>query len=276
MAAEVTGRYVKVEGIRLHYLEGGTGDPVLLLHGWPTSSYLWRNIAPKIAEKNRVIALDLPGFGLSDKPLDASYSFRFYTRVLDAFLRELEIDATSLVVHDLGGPIGLYWACQNPGRIQKLALLNTLVYPRLSWAVVLFVAICRTPGLGALVSSAGGLRWAMRFGVHDPGRLSEETIRAYQAPFQTRASRRALLKAGYGLHPDGMKDIARGLPALTVPVRIIYGTRDRILPDVAKTMAHVARDLPQARVTALRDCGHFLQEDAPEKIADLLAEFLGE
>lgn len=273
MRSEIKSHYVRVEGLRLHYLGGGSGEPVLLLHGWPTSSFLWRNIIGKMAEKNRVIAMDLPGFGRSDKPLDASYSFRFYARILDGFLDALGVDATGLAVHDLGGPVGLYWACHNPDRLQRLALLNTLVYPRLSWAVVLFIAACRTPGLRTYISSPRGLRAAMRFGVSDPRRLTEDAIRGVQAPFETRDSRRALLKAGYGLHPNGLKEIAERLPSFTIPVRIIYGEQDRILPDVAKTMRQVAHDLPQAEVTALPDCGHFLQEERPEEISTMLADF---
>lgn len=275
MGSEIKSQYVRVEGLRLHYLGGGSGEPVLLLHGWPTSSFLWRNIIGKMAEKNRVIAMDLPGFGRSDKPLDASYSFRFYARILDGFLDALGVDATGLAVHDLGGPVGLYWACRNPDRVQRLAFLNTLVYPRLSWAVVLFIAACRTPGLRTYISSPRGLRAAMRFGVSDPRCLTEDAIRGVQAPFETRDARRALLKAGYGLHPNGLKEIAERLPSFTIPVRIIYGERDRILPDVAKTMRQVARDLPQAEVTALPDCGHFLQEERPEEIASMLADFFG-
>ena len=75
METEATNNYVEVDGTRLHYLDAGSGDTVLLLHGWPTSSFLWRGVIGPIAERNRTIALDLPGFGKSDKPLDASYSF---------------------------------------------------------------------------------------------------------------------------------------------------------------------------------------------------------
>ncbi len=115
----------------------------------------------------------------------------------------------------------------------------------------------------------------MRFGVSDPRRLTEDAVRGVQAPYETRDARRALLKAGYGLHPNGLKEIAERLPSFTIPVRIIYGERDRILPDVAKTMRRVARDLPQAEVTALPDCGHFLQEEQPEEIGTMLADFFG-
>ncbi len=267
-------RFIDVDGLRLHYLEAGSGEPVLLLHGWPTSSFLWRNVIGPIAESSRVIALDLPGFGQSAKPLDASYSFHFYSRILDGFLDAIGVDATSLVVHDLGGPVGLYWACHHPQRLRRLALLNTLVYPRMSWAVMLFVAACRTPGLRSLVASPWGLKNAMRIGVTTARGVSEEVVRGVQAPFESADARRALLKAGSRLHPDGFRDIARMLPSLRVPVRAIYGECDRILPDVENTMRQVARDLPQTEVTALPDCGHFLQEDRPEEVGRLLADFM--
>ncbi|MGH2992961.1 MAG: alpha/beta fold hydrolase [Solirubrobacterales bacterium] len=274
MPPDAESRSVEVEGLRLHYLEQGGGEPVLLLHGWPTSSFLWRNVIPPIAAHNRAIALDLPGFGQSDKPLDASYSFRYYDRVLSGFLDALGIDASGLAVHDLGGPVGLYWASQHPERLRKLALLNTLVYARPSWAVIAFVVAARTPGVRSWLASPSGLAKAMRLGVHDKSRLTEEVIRGVREPFETKEARRALLNAGTGLHPRGFKEIERWLPSVDVPVRIVYGERDRILPDVAKTMRRVATDIPSSpEVTALPDCGHFLQEDRPGEVALILSDF---
>jgi haloalkane dehalogenase len=274
--ANTTSNTVDVDGLRLHYLEAGRGDAVLLLHGWPTSSFLWRNVVPWIGETNRAIALDLPGFGRSDKPLDASYSFRFYTGVLEGFLAALGIERTALAVHDLGGPIGLHWASQNPDRLTRLALLNTLVYPQASWAVIAFVLACRTPGLRSLLASPRGLELAMRIGVTDHSRLTPEVMRGVLEPFETEPARVALLKAGHGLHPGGFAEIVRWLPTVRVPVRILYGARDSILPDVAKTMRRVARDVPHAETTVLEQCGHFLQEDRPDEVARELAEFFSQ
>jgi len=274
VASEAPGKFVEVEGLRLHYLERGKGDPVLLLHGWPTSSYLYREMLGTLGEGNRAIALDLPGFGRSDKPLDASYSFPFHERVLQGFLDALGIERTGLVVHDLGGPIGLYWASRHPERLSRLALLNTLVYARPSWAVVAFVAGARTPGVRSWLTSPRGLRFAMRFGVHDKERLTEEAIAAYREPFQTKQARKVLLKSATALHLGGFRQIERWLPAAEVPVRIVYGKRDRILPDVARTMRKVSRDLPtEPEITVLEDCGHFIQEERPQDIAAILAGF---
>lgn len=273
---EVVGRNVEVEGLRLHYLECGEGEPVLFLHGWPTSSFLWRRILPRVGARCRAIALDLPGFGRSDKPLGASYSFRFYERAIEGFLDALGVGPIGLAVHDLGGPVGLYWACQHAERVRKLALLNTIVYPDVSWAVALFIASCKAPGVRSLLVSPWGLKATMRLGVHDPRRLGDEALRGVLEPFVTPDARRTLAKAGCGLHPAGMAEIARRLPSLRVPVRVVYGARDRILPDVARTMRRVAHDLPQAEVSVLDDCGHFLQEERPDDVARFLADFFAE
>ncbi len=269
-----TGGFVEADGLKLHFQEQGQGDPILLMHGWPTSAYLWRDLLPILGEHNRAIALDLPGYGKSDKPADASYSFRFFDSAISGFLDALEIETTSLAVHDIGGPIGLYWASEHPERVRRLALLNTLVYPRPSLAVIAFVLAARTPIVRSRLTSPGGIRFAMRFGVHDKDRLTDEDIAAYQEPFATKEAQRVLQKAGTGLHPGGMKQLSEWLGATDVPVRIVYGERDRILPDVAKTMRKVAADVPSdVEVTKLDDCGHFLQEERPEEIARLLSEF---
>jgi len=269
-----TSHYTEVNGLRLHYLEAGEGDPILLLHGFPTSSHLYRNILPELGKTHRAIALDLPGYGLSDKPLDVSYDYDFYETVLNSFLDALGIGEIHLAVHDLGGPVGLYWAIQNPGRVPKLIILNTLVYPETSWAVKLFLIAMKTPGLRDFIVSPKGLVGTMQFGVARKARITREVLTPYTAPFESPAARKALIKAGGGLGVRGLAKIARELPGYPTSIRLIYGEKDRVLPDVAKTMARLKRDHPEAELTALPNCGHFLQEDDPERVAQLISEFL--
>ena len=268
-----SSRYITANALNLHYLEAGEGDPILLLHGFPTNAHLYRNIIPTLATTHRVIALDLPGYGLSDKPLDARYNFRFFTDTLNAFLDALDIPTTNLVVHDLGGPVGVYWAVHNPGRVNSIVLLNTLVYPETSWAVKLFLLSLRIPRLRDFVVSPKGIVGAMKLGVVHKERLNREVLTPYTAPFETPAARKALIKAGSGLSIKGLAQIKKKLPSLEGPLRLIYGENDRILPDVAKTMRRIQRDCPTAELTALPGCGHFLQEDDPQRVADLIAEF---
>ncbi len=272
------GHFVNVHNLRIHYQEYGAdngGPPVILFHGWPTSSFLWRNVAPQLAGAGRrVLALDLPGFGLSDKPLDEVYSFRFFSKIIDGFLKELSISGqVALAVHDLGGPVGVYWACANMQRVERLAVLNTLIYPELSWAVKLFMLSLRLPFVKDWLTSPAGLRAGMRFGVAHPERLAEDTIPGTREPFQSPESRAALIKAGSGLNGKGFFVMSQKLKKFDIPVRVVYGTRDRILPDIAETARRLQADLPQTEVVALDDCGHFLQEDRPDEVGRLLAEF---
>lgn len=266
---------VQIDGLTLGYRESGTGPPVLLLHGWPTSSFLWREVMVPIARANRVIALDLPGFGASDKPLDVRYNFAFFSRVLDAFLAQLGIDDLGVAVHDLGGPIGLHWLLDRPGRVTKLALLNTLVYPEFSDAVKEFIRACATPESSEQLTSPSGLEEILRDGLADRA-IRPDTLAALLEPFRTTDARRALAAAGVGVERRGFVTIAKRLPSLRVPVRIVYGERDRLLPDVAETMARVKADVPHAEVTALPDRGHFIQLEAPGHVGELLARFFAD
>ena len=198
-----SSHYTQANSLRLHYLESGTQDPnvppILLLHGFPTNSHLYRNILPELAKTHRAIALDLPGYGLSDKPLDAAYDYDFYADTLDAFLDALGIGDTHLCVHDLGGPVGLYWMLRHPHRVHKLVVLNTLVYPETSWAVKLFLLAIKTPGLRDYLVSPKGIVAAMKLGVVNRSRLNREILTPYTAPFEDPAARKALIRAASGL-----------------------------------------------------------------------------
>lgn len=268
--------FIQLEKLKIHYLSAGEGEVLLLLHGWPTSSWLYRNLMPTLAENNRVIAIDLPGFGQSDKNPEDSFSLNYYLRVLDEFLQKLGIEKISLAVHDLGGPIGLLWAVRNQQRVEKLVLLNTLVYPEMSYAVKIFGLATVTPLVNMWLAGPSGIRFSLRFGVQQKEKLTKEVLKPYQEPFQGKQARKALLKPIQRMSMKGFKEIEQKLPELQVPVRIIFGENDRILPDVAKTMARVKKDMPQAVLSSLPNCGHFLQEDEPEKIAILMRDFMAD
>lgn len=266
---------VHVRELDLAYRSLGEGPLVLLLHGWPTSSYLWRHVMPAIAANNRVLALDLPGFGQSSKPL-ATYDFAFFDSVLDGFLEALGIQALALAAHDLGGPIALHWTLNRPERVTRLALLNTLVYPEFAPSAIDFVRGLLTPRRREVMTSPQGLADILREGTSDGFTLGDDVIRAVQQPFIAPDARRALAAAGAGLRPAGFVEIARRLAGLTIPVRVVYGAQDRLLPDIATTVARLRVDLPQAEITELAGAGHFVQEEAPEQVGDLLARFFRE
>ncbi len=296
MTAE--SRHVQVGSIDLHYLEEGTGEATVLVHGWPTSSYLWRDIVPALAAGGRVLAPDLPGFGLSDKPEQVTYTLDFQAGMLGAFLDAVGARRVSLVLHDLGGPIGLLWAVRNPHRLRRLVVMNTIVYrdgpARLYWAEGglarrlrsiladrraplasrLLVAAAHAPGLGHLVFSGLGVAGVMRAGV--TGALAPEAVAAYVRPYATAAARRVLRKTFLDPRLAELDELEQGLHRLTVPALLLRATRDRLLPGVASELERLARDLPGARLEVLRGCGHFLQEDDPATIGGRIAQFLAE
>lgn len=154
-----------------------------------------------------------------------------------------------------------------------MARLNTLVYPEFSPAVLDFARGLLTPDRRDALTSHEGLAEIMRLGVADGSALSQEVITAVAMPFGYRTLDWPWPPRGSRLRWSGFAEIAGLLPDLQVPVRIVYGAQDRLLPDVADTMARLRADLPQAQITALPACGHFVQEDAPDEVGDLLARF---
>lgn len=270
----IESKFTSIEGNRIHYTIAGKGDPILLIHGFPTSSYLWRNIIIELSDQFHVIAIDLPGYGQSDKRIEDSYSFRYYNRILSGFLDQLDIESITLGVHDVGGPIGLYWMVQNMGRVDRLILFNTLVYPKFSWAVKLFGLATVIPGVRSWLTSADGIRWAMRLGVHNKDKLTQEIIKNYQSPFVDKQSRKVLLKSVQRLSLKGFKEIEEKLHSFKGPIQIIFGENDKILPKVASTMKRVQQNLPQADIVALPKTGHFLQEDDPGRISEIIRTFM--
>jgi haloalkane dehalogenase len=265
---------VNVDGRTLAFREAGEGPAVLLLHGWPTSSFLWRNVMPAIARERRVLALDLPGFGASDKPTDVTYGYDFYAGAIGGFLDALEIDDVALGLHDLGGPVGVRFALDNPDRVRAIALTNTLLYPEdMTDMLTQFVEALQTPGLRERFTGADGLEAALRLGTNNDSSVTDETIAGVVEPFASDEDRLALAKAGAELEDGVTAAMAGELPGLRMPVRVVYGKQDRILESIGDTVERIQRDLPQAEVTALDGPGHFLQEDDPERVGELLAEF---
>ena len=147
-----TPQYVEVAGSRMHYVEQGSGDPILFLHGNPTSSYLWRNIIPHVTSLGRAIAPDLIGMGKSDKP-NLDYSFFDHSRYIDGFIEALGLKNITFVIHDWGSALGFYYAMRHPENVKGLAFMEAIIAPVPSWDAFpaqvreLFQSF-RTPGVG--------------------------------------------------------------------------------------------------------------------------------
>jgi pimeloyl-ACP methyl ester carboxylesterase len=260
-------------GIGIHVLEEGDGPPVLFLHGYPTNAQLWRHVVPAVGRQRRALAIDLPGFGDSDAPSHAPYDLRFFHETIDAALDALGVDKLGLCVHDAGGYYGLTWAVHRPERITELCLLNTLASPNGGLIVRATIGAFQTPGLRHTMVTQWGLRIGMNMGM-SRRRLDADAMALYTAPFLKTSHREAFLKSLGAFDFHALEAVDQRLGQFSkIPVRMIYGTKDRILPDVARTMDRVGEHLPHAEQTALEGVGHFLQEDEPQEVARLVAAF---
>lgn len=185
--------FAAVSGHRMHYVDEGRGETLLLLHGNPTWSYLYRHVISGLSDRYRCIAPDHLGFGLSDKPADADYSMRAHVMRLETFVQALDLRDVTLVVQDWGGVIGLSWAVRHKALVERLVVLNTTGFvpdtPRelaalrpMPWGFPLLWSL-RIPVLGELFvqGMAGFVRYLVPLGVHHRERLTGDVMAGYLA-----------------------------------------------------------------------------------------------
>jgi pimeloyl-ACP methyl ester carboxylesterase len=275
---------------RMHYIDEGPreGRPVVLLHGNPTWGFLYRNFVGPLADAGyRVIVPDCLGFGRSEKPpVPERYRIAAHARRLDELLESLELREATVVPQDWGGPIGLSWAVAHPERVARLFILNTIGHrPPGEVPLPLPLRLFRTPGVGEVMVKGLGLFhrvFLFRAGVVHRERLTPQVKRAYLAPHPSWSSRTAVLvfpreiPAGpRGPVADLLGGVEAGLERhfRAKPVKIVWAMKDiAFTPDVLEQLW--LKTFPDARVTRLEDAGHYLQEDAHERIVPELLEFL--
>jgi pimeloyl-ACP methyl ester carboxylesterase len=274
-------RWLETDHVHLHYVDEGPrdGDPVLMLHGVPTWSYLYRRFIAALAERGyRAIAYDQLGFGRSDKPgSTAEYSLERWIRHLDALVDELELEKLTLVLHDWGGPVGLGWAVDHVERVKRLVLFNTGTGAVDEGAPPLPYALVRAPVLGDfLTRGANAFRLALLFASD----LDENAKAAYSKPHPSWKTRAGLAKAPRML-PFDAGNPSREIVTHTVdelgrlyakPKLIMWGMKDRVLgPAILKNLRE---RLGQAEVRELEEASHFVQEDVPDRALGYLLDFL--
>jgi len=268
-------RYIEQGELRLHFVDEGSGRPILLLHGEPTWGFLYRRMIPPLAAVGRVVVPDLPGFGRSDKPVEQSaYSYDAHFRSIERLALDLDLRELTLVVHDWGGPIGLRFAVAHPDRVDRLVILNTGVgvgAPSESW--LRFRALVREVGSDFTASRLVQVACVSR--------LDEDAVRGYDAPFPVAAAKAGALAFPELVptepdHPSApaMLEVRDALSRWEQPTLVLFSDSDRVFsPAHAEQMAaHIPGAGPAEIVTG---AGHFLQEDRGEEIADRIARFVG-
>lgn len=270
-------RYLDQDGLRMHYVDEGAGDLVLLLHGEPTWAFLYRKMIPALAAAARVVAPDYFGFGRSDKPTSTEdYSYDFHADSIVRLVEHLDLRAVTVVVQDWGGPIGLRLAVEHPERVARLVVLNTGVgagrAPSPEW--LRFRELVRRVGTDLVPSRL--IRVSM------VGELADEVAAGYDAPFPTPESKAGVLAFPELVpteldHPSAAKmtEVREALTRWERPALVLFSDSDVVFsPAAAERMAALIPGAGPAEIVA--GAGHFLQEEKGEEIAERIRRFLAE
>lgn len=271
-----TSKWAELHDGRMHYVDEGSGPPVLLVHGTPTWSFEYRHVIRAAMDSSRCIAPDHLGFGLSSRPRQASYSPEAHSARLREFVDAIGLDRFALVVHDYGGPIGLPLALA--GRVTRLVILNTWMWPLDDDREMANRARIVQGALGRWMYRTlnASLKLLMPSAYGDKSRLTKTIHRQYLEPFRDRDDRVLVLwPLAYALLGSSSfyrelysrMDVLRG-----IPTSIIWGLRDTAFRP--HMLARWRKELPDAAVLALDHAGHWPHEEAPSEVAEAIAEFL--
>ena len=276
------GKYIKAGNSYIHYIEEGSGAPILFLHGNPTSSYLWRNIIPHLKEEGRCIAPDLTGMGKSAKP-NIEYKFRDHYDNIRKFIENMGLVNITFVLHDWGSAIGFYYAMNHPENVKSIAFMESIIKPwkwkHLKWNYRLGFWLLRTPGIGEAM-----IYWRNAF-LNDflPAlimrKLKKTEIQNYKAPFKELSDRKPMLKWPREIPINGkpkdtylvVKSYSDFLKSSDIPKLLIYGEPGAMIR--SKEVKWAESHFKNLTTTSVGSGLHFLQEDHPDEIGVILKDW---
>ena len=275
--------YIEVHGSRIHYVDEGSGDPILFLHGNPTSSYLWRNVIPHVTSLARCIAPDLIGMGKSDKP-DIEYRFFDHAEYLEGFIDEMGLRNITLVVHDWGSALGFHFAMRHESNGKGPAFMEAILLPVPSWEMfhpdlkAIFQGF-RTPDVGWDMIVKKNMFVEQILPEATVRKLREEEMHHYREPFREPSSRKPLWRWPNELPIDGksadvvevVENYNRWLQQADLPKLLFYGHPGVII--TAPVVEWCKQHLKQLKTVDIGRGLHYLQEDNPHLIGSELANW---
>lgn len=269
------GEFLDLSGARLYYYAAGTrgaGAPVVFLHGFPTSGHLWSGVVPLMPPGHRLVVVDLLGYGRSDRPLSHPVDVAAHAARVVALMDELRIERACLVGHGLGGGVAQSVAVRHPNRVSHLCLVDSVAFDqwptleaRLARASLPFTQFL-PPDL-----FLGIVRRDLERGYADPSRAAH-SIDLYLRAFAGVEGREALVAHIRALTNRETVEVGARLPELRMPVAIVWGQHDRVLPLAVGRRLQQA--IPGATIEVLPDGRHYTPEEAPRAIADVVARLL--
>src|SRR2546426_421150 len=274
---EIQLRGGAVDGLRLHYVVEGRGPAVILVHGLGGFAETWRHNVGALASRATVFALDLPGFGDSAKP-PARYRLGYFAEVLRGFMDVVGVAQASLVGHSLGGAVSVTYALTHPSRVERLALVGAVI-PGCGYRPSWIYRLMALRGIGEALSLGGCAtlyKTALARCFHAPDRQAVDFFVDYEYATRTDATARAAYLATLrDVRIDleaRAEDYRRALTTLELPVLLIHGRQDPVVPQ--EHCAEVARVLRHAAVRWVDACGHFPQIEHVETVNGWLVDFL--
>jgi haloalkane dehalogenase len=272
---EASGRYFDAGGVRSFALDRGDGDPVVLLHGVPTSSFLYRRLVPLLSGSFRAVAFDFPGLGLAGRPQDFDYSWSGLARWFESALESLGIGRFHLVVHDIGGPIGCDVAVRQPERILTLTALNTLLDVagfRRPWPMKPFpVALLGEAYLG-MTPRIVFSELMYLVGIEDRSATPRSDVYAHYELLRRGDRGRAFLRImrGFELTRQKQEFLWEGLAMRPYPAQVVWGAHDRALGEGRRLAVQRALGVDEPLLVPAK---HFPQEDQATALASAIAAF---
>jgi pimeloyl-ACP methyl ester carboxylesterase len=265
-------RFADIDGVRIHYQEKGTGTPLLLIHGFTSSTYSWKDVFEPLSMTFRVIAVDLKGFGFSAKP-DGDYTRRAQGILVAHLLEHLNIDKAWLCGNSMGGEVALNVALANPQRVAGLILIDSNAV-QVKGTGSLAPSYLLIPVVGRLLTAlALGSDKLVREGLeesfYDRTKVTADRVAAYYLPLQTRNGQLAALRART---QASQFPIEAELGRINVPTLIIWGSQDALIPvEAAHKMNSLIKD---SRLVTIDNCGHVAQEEMPTRVVDEITRFI--
>jgi pimeloyl-ACP methyl ester carboxylesterase len=279
--SSVAGSFYEVsqagKPVRLAVRQKGRGRPIVMLHGLGASSYTWNAITPQLAKTNRVIAIDLKGFGDSDKPLDEAYSIADQAALVKAYLAKNDLRGVTLVGHSYGGAVAMSVALDDAAatrkRIDKLVLIDSLAYKQ---PVPFFFRLLQTPVVGKLglelIPADVQISRALSVAYYRDEKVNPETIATYSAPLQSEGGKHALLATIESLTNENPDAFTERYKTLNTPTLLIWCAHDRIVP--LAFGKRLAKDLPNSKIDVIEECGHIPQEEEPGQTLTAIKGFV--
>jgi pimeloyl-ACP methyl ester carboxylesterase len=264
--------FAVVDGVRMHYQEKGSGTPLVLIHGYTSSTYSWKDVFEPLSQKYRVIAVDLKGFGFSEKP-DGDYSRRAQAILVGHLLEQLKIDKAWICGNSMGGETAINVALQFPERVAGLVLIDSagIVVPGATSLVPWYLSI---PVVNRLLSAFALIpdklvREGLGKSFYDPSKITPDRVAYYHRPLKTRGGQLAAMRAraAFGNFP-----VEPELGKIKVPTLLIWGAEDNVIPLEAGRKINSL--IKESKLVVVDQCGHVPQEEMPERVLAEISIFV--